>query len=211
MIARVDSSQMFTIVRFDDLCFPRVLDVLTDAFQDDPLIRHMFPTDTKEKSRPFFNFLLVKSILLNELLLGIECNGELIGIANLEEPARNKVSIFRIGKLIYQSLRFAFRISFRNFIFINNYMKLTSSLRPKNPNHYLIFISTAPKHQGKGAGRMLLDHIHSLVEQSPHSSGIGLDTENSQNISLYERFGYKLIGTELIGPVTIYSMFRPKS
>ncbi len=210
MGVQVDSPQMFTIVQLDDSCFPRALDVLTDAFQDDPLIRHMFPANTKEESQPFFSFLLAKSILLNELLLGIECNGELIGIANVERSVRNRVGIFQIGKLIYQSLRFAFRISFRNFIFINNYMKLTSSLRPENPNHYLIFISIAPKHQGKGVGRMLLDHIHSLVEQSPHSSGIGLDTENAKNIPLYERFGYKLIGTEFMEPVTIYSMFRPK-
>lgn len=212
MIEKVDPPQRLSIVRLDEHSVPEALDILTDAFQDDPMIKHMFPAKTKMSSQSFFKYLLKKSALLNELLLGLECNGELVGVANLEVPTGKgkKPGVFRMVAFIYQSLLLTFRISFQNFIFINRYMKFTSSLRPKNSHHYLIFISVAPKHQGKGFGRMLLDHIHLLVAQSPHSSGIGLDTENHENVPLYERFGYRLIGSELFEPVTIYGMFRSK-
>lgn len=89
-------------------------------------------------------------------------------------------------------------------------MKSIVSVRTKRAHHYLIFIGVDPAHQGKGFGGMLLEHIHSLVDQNPDSSGIGLDTENLANVHLYERFAYKLTATKVLGPVKIYNMFRLK-
>ena len=48
-----------------------------------------------------------------------------------------------------------------------------------------------------------------IVDDDTSSIGIGLDTENSNNVALYEHFGYKLTGTENLDGLTIYTMFRP--
>ena len=45
--------------------------------------------------------------------------------------------------------------------------------------------------------RRFLDHVDRL------------DTEHPANVPLYTHFGYRVVGQEQLGPVTIWSMFRP--
>jgi hypothetical protein len=56
----------------------------------------------------------------------------------------------------------------------------------------------------------MLDTIHNIVDEDITSMGIGLDTENPDNISLYEHFGYRLVATEKLDDMMIYIMFRPR-
>ncbi len=211
MIDKNDLGQRFSAIKLDASCFPEALKILTGAFRNDPMITHMFPQGSRAKDpHSFFEFLLMKSILLNEMLFGLELDGKLVAVANLEAPIHEKPGVSQIGAFIYQCLRLIFRLPFRSFIFINNYMKSVISARPKRPHHYLIFIGVDPDYQGKGCGRLMLEHVHSLVDNHPASSGIGLDTENPENVHLYEHFGYRLTATEVLGPVKIYNMFRTK-
>ena len=56
----------------------------------------------------------------------------------------------------------------------------------------------------------MLDTIHKIVDEDTTSTGIGLDTENPDNIAMYEHFGYKHIATENLDGMNIYIMFRPR-
>lgn len=197
------------IIMLDESHFPDATKILTGAFRNDPMIAHMFPPQKGNREpAAFFEFLLMKSKLLQESLYGLFDNGELVGVACMEMSYSKRPSALQVLALIHQTLRLVFKIPLRSFVFINEYMKSTSSVRPRNRHHYLVFISVAPPHQGKGFGKLMLDHLHSLVKSEPASSGIGLDTENPHNVALYERFGYKVTETQVIGPVTIFNMFR---
>jgi hypothetical protein len=54
----------------------------------------------------------------------------------------------------------------------------------------------------------MLDTIHNIVDEDITSIGIGLDTENPDNIALYQHFGYRLVATENLDGMMIYIMFR---
>ncbi len=187
----------------------QAIDILARAFQHDPLIQNLFPEDTELRSRVFFQYLLRKSDLLNEKFLGIYNNGKLQGVASIETPLV-KNSIGKTLSFIVESLKLALKIPFRRFIFLNNYMKATLSVRPKDPHHYLVFIGIDPSVQGEGLGRAFLEAIHESVENDTSSIGIGLDTENPENVPLYEYFGYKLTEKELLDPITVFCLFRSK-
>lgn len=187
----------------------QAIDILTRAFQHDPLIQNLFPHETELRSRVFFHFLLKKSDLLNEKLLGIYIEDELQGVASIETPLA-KNSVGKTLSFVIESLKLAFKIPFRRFVFLNSYMKTTFSMRPKEPHHYLVFIGIDPNLQGQGLGRAFLEHIHQLVENDSNSIGIGLDTENPENVPLYEYFGYKLRGTESLDPITAFCLFKTK-
>jgi GNAT superfamily N-acetyltransferase len=187
----------------------QAIDILARAFQHDPLIQNLFPHETGLRSRVFFHYLLKKSDLLNEKLLGIYVEGELKGVASIEAPL-TKNSFGKILSFVIESMKLAFKIPIRRFVFLNNYMKTTRFLRPKEPHHYLVFIGIDPKRQRQGLGRTFLAHIHQLVENDSNSIGIGLDTENPENVPFYEYLGYKLTGTELLDPITVFCLFKTK-
>lgn len=189
--------------------FPGALKVLTSAFHDDPLMVHMFPHQKRDvEIAIFFKFMFTKSKLLHESLYGLSLNGEIVGVSCVESPFSQKPSTTEILAFIDQSLRFLFRIPLRSFIFINKYMKSTTSARQKNKHHYLIFIGIDPHQQGKGLGKFMLDHIHAQVKSEPASAGIGLDTENQVNVALYEHLGYNLYDTQTVESLPIYCMFK---
>jgi ribosomal protein S18 acetylase RimI-like enzyme len=189
--------------------FPDAVKVLTSAFRNDPLMTHMFPDQKRDAEiAVFFEFMLTKSKLLHESLYGLSLNGEILGVSCVESPFSPKPSATEILAFISQSLRFMFRIPLRSFIFINKYMKSTTSARPKNKHHYLIFIGIDPRQQGRGLGKFMLDHIHSQVKSEPVSTGIGLDTENQVNVAMYEHLGYNLYDTHTIVSLPIYCMFK---
>ena len=102
-------------------------------------------------------------------------------------------------------------LSPESFAFFNRYMRFTTSVRPKVPHYYLVFIGIAPEAQGRGLGRAIIEEIHARVDADETSAGIGLDTENEANVTYYEKFGYKLIDQRIIDSVTVYAMFRAKS
>lgn len=183
------------------------IDILASAFRHDPLIQSLFPNETELRSRVFFRYLLRKSVLRNEKLLGIYDEGKLQGVAIIETPLANN-NVGKTLSFVIESLKLAFKIPFRKFIFLNSYMKATLSVRPKEPHHYLVIIGIKPTSQGKGLGRIFLEHIYQLVENDAKSIGIGLDTENPANVPFYEHLGYKLLETKSLDPITIFCLFR---
>lgn len=200
------------IIRLGKEHQPHVLDILPRAFANDPMFQTLFPDENRSKYlRIFFNFIFDKSFLLQEILIGIQSHNGLRGVANIELPTSIKgAGLLLRPSFIYRGIKLYVQLPKGGFAFINSYMQFTTSVRPTAPHHYLVCIGIDPAHQGRGGGKMLLKHIHELVDMDPSSIGIGLDTENPENVKLYERFGYHIVETKTIGETTIYCMFRPK-
>ncbi|MFZ5987712.1 MAG: GNAT family N-acetyltransferase [Bacillota bacterium] len=190
-----------------------ICNLLINAFEKDPMFVYLFSGERRRQyMNVFFKFLINKSQMLNEQLIGERMDEQWVTVANVELPSGIKsVSLMRQLRFLVSGLGLMFKIPFKTFGFINEYMRFTTSVRPKSPHHYLVFMGVEPKMQGRGLGRKALEYIHSLVDEDPLSTGIGLDTENPENVKLYNKFGYQLVAQKKIQGVTIYSMFRSKS
>ena len=186
--------------------------VLQRALEPDPLFQFLFSHQNRDKDiSVFFTYMIRKSTLLKEKALYIPHNGQPVCVANLELPtSKRNFQMFSSPLFIMETLVLMFKLPKRIVRHLNSYMKYTTLARPDLPHHYLTFIGVDPEHQGQGIGKIMLEHLHSLVESDPHSCGIGLDTENPANVLLYEHLGYKLTGEHTLGNITIYCMFRNK-
>lgn len=184
--------------------------LLTEAFSKDPLFKTLFKgSNQKKQMLSFFTFMLQKSVYLKEKTLALYVDQQLNCIANLELPeSKRGSSIFLSLPFIWKSILLATRLPFSTFKALNAYMLATSKARPSEPHHYLVSIGVDPAKQGMGYGKEMLHAIHEMVDAHPDSIGIGLDTENPDNIPLYEHFGYRLTHTQKLGQVTLYCMFR---
>lgn len=187
------------------------------AFAADPLFSALFPSSDKEKTakqrQAFFSFLLEKSEALGELKLErfTENGGEeeLAALALVEQPAASGSEQNGL-RFLQAVLKLICHVPFSSFLMLNSYMKETLSARPKEAHYYLICIATSASQQRQGHGKALLKAIHERVDQDPAAIGIGLDTENLENVAYYETFGYQLTAVKALGTLKIYCMFRPK-
>jgi ribosomal protein S18 acetylase RimI-like enzyme len=180
--------------------------LLSQAFINDPWIQALFPDDPV-RMQYFFEFIIHYSKLMGGSVLTHTQDNLLVGVACIESPTHQNtfINILKLTKVI---LTFMIKCGPKKLLLANRYMKLALKYRPKERHHYLTCIGVAPNLKGSGIGKKMLIDIHNLVEQDTHSLGIGLDTENKDNIGLYEYFGYKLTGTEKLDSVTIYTLFR---
>lgn len=82
------------------------------------------------------------------------------------------------------------------------------SYHPTEPHWYLPFIGVDPPLQGEGLGSALLRHSLESVDRDGMPAY--LESSNPQNVPLYERFGFKVLGTIQAGSSPpIYPMLRP--
>jgi GNAT superfamily N-acetyltransferase len=185
------------------------INVINSAFAQDPLYTKALKTE--QEKQVFSEFMINKAMALDENVVVFKEADVIKGVASFErnsgKPFQTILSVLRIRffKEVIQLFR---RTTPGTLKFFNQYMKYTTSERPKKPHHYLVFIGVESRAQGQGIGRALLEAVHKIVDEDKESIGIGLDTENIENIRYYEKFGYQLISQKTIEQVTIYAMFR---
>jgi len=82
---------------------------------------------------------------------------------------------------------------------------------PRIPHYAIALLAVHPGFHKRGLARMLLDEIHRRSEADPASGGVLLQTENPNNLRMYEHFGYERVRSVRTGPITIHLMFRPRT
>ena len=175
-------------------------EVTYEAFRKDPLFEIQFRSEMEK--RAFADFLCRKVVALNEAGIVFQTDDAIKGVASLEQDSGKSfdswLKLLRWGfiKEIFKLKRI---LTSEGFKFINQYMRFTTSVRPKKPHYYLVFIGVSPLAQGKGIGRQMLNYIHAIVDADQESIGIGLDTENEANVAYYKQFGYELVSQTKIG------------
>ncbi|WP_237741425.1 GNAT family N-acetyltransferase [Bacillus bingmayongensis] len=190
---------------------------MSKAFAKDPLFLHLFgDSEFDRKSRNsvtvFLSFMFDKSFMLNEEVWGFYENENLLGVYIVEKPQPSKLQNMKGGVLLIgRLLLLIFQLSRKTLGLLNSYMRVTRSFAPSIAHHYLIMIGVNPENQGKGIGKALLQHLLHTVHTNNKSQGVALDTENTKNISLYQRFGFSLSGETQIDKVPVYCMFYQKN
>lgn len=69
----------------------------------------------------------------------------------------------------------------------------------------LEFVGVRPGLTGRGAGRLLLDHV---IETTAARHGLYLTTADPTNVRLYHHFGFTTLRESPLGPMNITSMSR---
>ncbi|WP_404953268.1 GNAT family N-acetyltransferase [Streptomyces sp. 147326] len=67
----------------------------------------------------------------------------------------------------------------------------------------LEFVGVRPDLTGRGAGRLLLDHV---LATTPAPQGLYLTTADPANVPLYRHFGFATLRTTPLGPLSVTSM-----
>lgn len=165
---------------------------------------------TPKKRQALFAFIITYCNLTGGQVLMKSEDAELRAVACLEttKPRTSFIGALHLSKAL---VTYLLKCGFTSLKKMNTYMRITSRYRPKEKHHYLICIGVVPEFMGQGIGKNMLTSIHAIVDADPSSIGISLDTENPENVALYEHFGYQLTGSETFDGLTIYTMFRYKS
>lgn len=190
--------------------------LMSKAFSQDPLFLHLFGdsecnSTARSHMTSFVSFMFDKSFLLHEEVWGCFENESLLGAYIVEKPHANKLqSIWGGFLLIGRLFPLLFSMSGTTLQFLNSYMRVTRSSAPPWTHHYLIMIGVEPKIQGKGFGKTLLYHLLNIVNADKNSMGIALDTENKENIYLYQKFGFSVNRETSFDNLPVYCMFYQK-
>ncbi|HJP82360.1 MAG TPA: N-acetyltransferase [Fimbriimonadaceae bacterium] len=76
------------------------------------------------------------------------------------------------------------------------------------PHGYLIMIGVDPDYKGQGVGKALIEYCCQLTKEIPYAKGMGLDTQDVQNVAIYERCGFHVVEEISLDDMPIYSMWR---
>ncbi len=80
-------------------------------------------------------------------------------------------------------------------------MEQMGEFHPHEPHWYLAMIGVDPHYRGQGLGAALMETALERVDRD-HLPAY-LESSNPQNISLYQRHGFEIIGEIKVGPVPV--------
>jgi ribosomal protein S18 acetylase RimI-like enzyme len=78
---------------------------------------------------------------------------------------------------------------------------------PRKPHWHLKMIGVDPDFQGKGIGGQMMDVYCGIIDGSRLEAHH--ETDRSENVPFYERYGFKVVGEEMIIGVKNWYMLRP--
>jgi ribosomal protein S18 acetylase RimI-like enzyme len=178
-----------------------VIAVLTLAFSTDPGVRWTYP-DPQQYLRHFPS--LVQAFGGNAIAHGSAYYVDGYAGAALwlppevhpDEDAMNTLLQHTVPEQVHKDLLAVF--------------EQVSPYLPQEPYWYLPLIGVDPCHQGKGYGAALMQHA--LVPCDRDHLPAYLESTNPKNISLYERHGFKVLGTVQVGtsPTVCPMLRRPR-
>lgn len=206
---------MTDVVRLPPTEVPRVVDVLQESFRDYPVMRFVLgpdpdpdPVDYDDRLRTLVHLFVMARVFRDEVLLGVRSDDGLIATALVSRPggppsppefnALRAEVWSRLGKDAEE-----------------RYTQFGEACRPfeaSEPHLHLNMIGVRASAQGTGLGRRLLEAVHDMSRSDEDSCGVSLTTENPRNVSLYEHFGYEVVGQAVVGPgVTTWGFYRQDS
>ncbi len=185
-----------------------VVGVLSRAFAADPLMRYLFAHDKEAYSarlRAFCQYSCEVQIQLGWPLLGVVPRTRVAGAVCVAPPEQPEWP----QSLLDAYTRLTSTLGPATTERLEQYVQNTGTQLPPKPLYHIGMIGVRPESQGQGYARLLLDAVHQLSEQHPSSTGVGLDTENRDNVPLYERMGYHVVAEVPLDKLKVWCMFRP--
>ena len=187
-------------------------EVILDAFREETITSSFMDLSRERTRKSYFHVLRFKIGLYHEAgqpLFTALSGSRIVGVAILNSP---RVFISR-GRLFRKALPVLPRM-LGLLPYSIRAARLGRLVKPPGnlpENHYTLEILAVHRsHQGRGVGRLLLEHVTGLCAADEAASGIYLLTGNEKNRAIYEKFGYGLWETRQAGSLTAYHMFMAK-
>lgn len=185
-----------------------VVDILCESFSEYPVMKYVLgETDNYEsKYRKLIHFFVQNRFLKNEYVFGVGTPGSILGVTLISIPYKSSTTpeLDALKVKIWDELGDEAKSRYELF------GSTCSRFDVDTPQLHLNMIGVRKQHQSLGIGKLLLDHAHQLASNDEKATGISLSTEVSQNVSLYEHFGYKMMGNaDVAGIFTTWNFFLP--
>lgn len=185
-----------------------VVSVLCESFIDYPVMRFVLGPDGGYAARleRLVTFFVMARVLREEVLLGCRTPSGLTATGLVSRPAAGSSppELRALREQTWAELGDEARRRYELF------GQATARFESQVPHIHLNMIGVRVSVQGQGLGRALLDAVHDLSASDTSSTGVTLTTESETNVTLYEHFGYELVGRAEVGSAfTTWGFFRP--
>lgn len=179
----------------------QIVDVITLAFSTDPVARWVYP-NSQQYLQYFANFVRLfggKAFEMGSAYYTGDFSAASLWLPpDVEPDSAGLISLFE--STVSEEIRNDLYSIFEEM----------ANFHPLEPHWYLPMIGTDPTHQGKGYGTSLLKHVLEICDRDEKPAY--LESSNPRNISLYERFGFEVIGRIQVGssPPLFPMLRRPR-
>lgn len=123
------------------------------------------------------------------------------GIALWLTPGKTKISLRTMD---HTGLLLApFRLGLATLARVMGFMQHTDTMHKQSattPHYYLLMLGVHPQAQGKGVGKVLMNHM--LERASQESRPVYLETQSERNLDLYRRFGFQVTIEDSVPGIT---------
>lgn len=188
-----------------DIDLAAVSSLLADAFADDPAYQYFLkgcpPGKLQRYRLRLVTFIVSYHVQAGMPVWGLRHNGMWVAYALMETP----ISGFRRLLALMQYMPgLLISVPWVCIGRMNRYALESRADTPSNLHYYLVKIGVASDHQGKGCGKQLINALKDHYRTE--TDAIGLDTENPENVPLYEHLGFQLIDRRPLDDIILYRM-----
>jgi ribosomal protein S18 acetylase RimI-like enzyme len=165
--------------------------VFAQAMFNDDIHKYLLP-DEKTRLKKLEHLYVFK--LKSEINNAYKTSSDLEGVCIWESPDNHHSAITFYD--IISGFPLIFTIGLANLRRMIKYQVWSTKIREslmKRKYWYLNVIAVCPDHQGKGFATKLIKQI--IERATENNEDVYLETQNKNNIAIYERYGFKLIET----------------
>ncbi len=190
--------------------------IFCDAFAEYPVMRYVLgpSTDYAERLRDLITFFVMGRVLRDDPMVALEREGQAVACATLVRPGSKAITrpgaatqaaeLDTVAAKTWERLGGDARCRYRA------YADAANAVDVDRPNFHVSMIGVASPHLGQGLARPLLEDAHARSTAHPESEGVSLTTEFPANVSLYQHFGYEIVGhVRLNEALETWGLFRP--
>jgi len=182
-------------------------EMLTRAFQDNPLLSYFIPNAIQRGNKLpcMFEFMV---------RLGISCGEAYVTSSNLEGvaiwlPPGVNMTLWRMIRS--GGLSLFFKLGMKSVLREWSADQFFASMRKRHtpfPHWYLALLGVEPKFQGKGYASRLLEPM--LTRLDERHLPCFLETENERNVAIYQHYGFEVVEKATIpgAGLTSWAMLR---
>ena len=163
----------------------KVISILAQSFDDNKSANWAIKSDKKRVNR--MRRLMAYALKICKVQNGVFVSQDGAGVMLYDYPNSSKYSFPRL----IADIQFIFTVIGPERLF--KVLKRESYIKkfhPKENYIYLWFLGVDPKKQGNGTGSKLLKEL--TVHSDKNKLQIVLETSNSKNLALYNKFGFKI-------------------
>ena len=183
--------------------------ILEQAFYTDPLLNFIYGDTIHEPGK--LNWFFRATFRLAALYGDCFATAEKDGVLMMLPPDQTKITI---GKMYKSGMLAApFKMGWDSFSRLMRFMDFVEK-EPKaassSDHYYLMTVGVLPERQGMGVGKKLMTRALEIVDAN--KMPCYLETQNQNNVPLYQRFGFEVVSDNEIpqGGLHNWGMLRQK-